>query len=212
MTEPTDIPEQLSPRSEARRRRQSARAIAAERGKKQARVKVVSVAAVSIIVIAFVAGLLYQRQQRTVSIPIGTQSYSVASGQHTTSPVTYAQQPPVGGEHHPRWQNCGAYGAPVSNEAAVHSLEHGAVWITYQPDLPEAQVATLRKRAEKQSFILVSPMHDIPSPVVASAWGRQIELDAADDERLDQFIRSFRLSAEAPEPGASCAGGNAETV
>ena len=55
-------------------------------------------------------------------------------------------------------------------------------------------------------------MEDIPTPVVASAWGRQIQLDDADDERLDQFIRRFRLGPEALEPGASCAGGNAATL
>ncbi len=176
------------------------------------RVKLASIAGVAIIVVAAIAYILYQRQQMSASIPTGTQSYSFSGAGHTTDPVTYAQQPPAGGEHHPTWQNCGTYVAPVPNESAVHSLEHGAVWITYQPDLPEAQVAALRNRAENQSFILVSPMEGLPSPVVASAWGKQLQLDTAEDEQLDQFIRTFRLSREAPEPGASCAGGNAGTL
>lgn len=212
MTEPTNGGDQPLSRSEASRRRRSARSIAAERESKRARVKLASIAGIAIIVVAAIAFILYQRQQMSASIPAGTQSYSFSGAGHTTEPVTYAQQPPAGGEHHPTWQNCGSYVAPVPNEFAVHSLEHGAVWITYQPDLPQDQVAALRNLAENQSFILVSPMEGIPSPIVASAWGRQIQLDAADDERLDQFIRTFRLSSEAPEPGASCAGGNAGTI
>ncbi|HET9972943.1 MAG TPA: DUF3105 domain-containing protein [Streptosporangiaceae bacterium] len=37
--------------------------------------------------------------------------------------------------------NCGIYDQPVPNERAVHNMEHGAIWITYQPSLPQAQVS-----------------------------------------------------------------------
>jgi hypothetical protein len=161
--------------------------------------------------VAIVGGVLYTRQQRDASIPAGLQTFSGITTGHSTEPVTYAENPPVGGVHDPVWQNCGYYAAPVRNENAVHSLEHGAVWITYQPDLPLDQVSTLRDLAESQSFILVSPMEGLPAPVVASAWARQLRLDSANDERLSQFVRSFRLSSDAPEPGASCSGGTAET-
>jgi hypothetical protein len=64
-------------------------------------------------------------------------SYSNLSRDHTKEPVDYPQSPPVGGPHNPIWQNCGFYSKPVRNENAVHSMEHGAVWITYSPDLPK---------------------------------------------------------------------------
>ncbi len=212
MTEPSNAPDQTASRSEASRQRRSARAIAAERQKKQSMKKFAGIAVVAAIVVAVVGLFLYQRQQASASIPEGTQSYNYAGAQHSTDPVTYTENPPAGGVHHPTWQNCGYYAAPVANEAGVHSLEHGAIWITYQPDLPVEQVATLRNLAESQSFILVSPLEGIPSPVVASAWGRQIQLESADDPRLDEFVRAFRLSPLAPEPGASCTGGTSETL
>lgn len=137
----------------------------------------------------------------------GLEQFSITATAHVTGPVTYAQTPPVGGEHAAIWQNCGFYSTPVSTEAAVHSLEHGAVWVTHRPDLPAAQVATLRALAA-QTFVLVSPWAgDLPAPVVASAWNRQLKLPSADDPRLAQFVSAFRMGRQSPEPGARCTEG-----
>lgn len=138
----------------------------------------------------------------------GVVSFDVASAQHVEGTVAYAQTPPVGGDHSPPpvWQNCGYYSQPVAPEAAVHSLEHGAVWITYQPDLPADQVEVLRDLAG--SYVLVSPWADgLPAPVVASAWGNQLTLDSASDPRLEAFVDAFRQGSQTPELGAPCRGG-----
>ena len=140
-------------------------------------------------------------------VPIGvTKSYSNLSRDHTREPVDYPQTPPVGGPHNPIWQNCGFYSKPVRNEHAVHSMEHGAVWITYAPDLPEDQVEKLKSLTLK-SYVLVSPYPGLPAPVVASAWGKQLRLNSANDPRLAQFVRAYRLGPQNPEPGAPCSGG-----
>ena len=99
-------------------------------------------------------------------------SYSNLSRDHTKQPVDYPQSPPVGGPHNPIWQNCGFYSKPVRNENAVHSMEHGAVWITYSPDLPNDQVEKIKSLTQK-SYVLASPYPGLPAPVVASAWGKQ---------------------------------------
>jgi Protein of unknown function (DUF3105) len=131
---------------------------------------------------------------------------------HVEHPVRYEQSPPVGGKHAPYWQDCGFYSKPVRNENAVHSMEHGAVWITYRPGLPEKQVDKLRQMAESQTQVLVSPYPDLPSPVVASAWGEQLRLDSATDPRLKQFVKIFRRGSQAPEPDAPCTGGKSTTT
>lgn len=208
MTEPKNAADKQSGRAAASRQRRSARAMAAERQKRQSMIRWGIIAVVAVILLGVGALIYTQRQQSVAGIPEGTLSFAYAGAQHSNDPVTYAENPPVGGVHHPTWQNCGYYPAPVPNENAVHSLEHGAIWITYQPDLPQEEADSLRGLAESQSYILVSPMEGIPAPVVASAWGRQLQLESAEDERLDQFIRRFRLSPEAPEQGAACAGGS----
>ena len=86
-------------------------------------------------------------------------------------------------------------------------MEHGAVWITYRTGLPASEVAALRVLAIRESYVLVSPYPDLPAPIVASAWGRQLRLDSSADPRLDQFVREFRLGRQAPEHGRTCSGG-----
>jgi hypothetical protein len=49
-------------------------------------------------------------------------------------------------------------------------MEHGAVWITYRPDLPKEQVDKLRQLARDSNSLLVSPYPELAAPVVASAW------------------------------------------
>ena len=95
----------------------------------------------------------------------------------------------------------------ISNENAVHSLEHGAVWITYRPDLPEGQVETLRDLVQGQTYILVSPYPDLPSPVMGLGAGQATQARLGRRPRLEQFISTYRQGPQTPEPGAACTGG-----
>ncbi len=168
---------------------------------------------IGLIVAVFIAGfaalvILDARQKAASTPPEEVQTYDVGpAGQHTEGEVDYEQSPPAGGEHNPVWQNCGYYAEPVRDENAVHSLEHGAVWITYSPDLSEDEVERLRDIAESQTYILVSPYEGLPSPVVASAWSKQLSLESAEDPDLERFIGAYRQGPQTPEPGAVCTGG-----
>jgi len=137
----------------------------------------------------------------------GVETFTDLGNAHVQTAVEYPQTPPVGGDHNPVWQNCGVYREPVENVHAVHSLEHGAVWITYDPELPADQVEALEARAASNNYVLVSPYEGLPTPVVASAWGLQLQLEDASDERLDVFVRKYVRGEQTPEPGAACTGG-----
>ncbi|HZB09282.1 MAG TPA: DUF3105 domain-containing protein [Rubrobacter sp.] len=173
---------------------------------------------VGVVIVVFVAGfialaVLDARQQS--GAPDDVRTYDVGpAGKHTEGEVDYDQSPPVGGAHNPVWQNCGYYDKPIRDENAMHSLEHGAVWITYSLDLPQDQVDELRGIAESQSYVLVSPYPDLPSntPVVASAWGKQVGLSGADDPDLESFIQAYQQGPQTPEPGAVCTGGTSATL
>ena len=169
---------------------------------------IAGLAVLALLVIVALVVTSNQGEGARASGPIeGLKTFPNQEAGHTTGPVTYNVIPPTGGRHHPSWLNCGVYTEPVANENAVHSLEHGAIWITYQPDLPAEQVEQLREITRQSGYRLLSPFPDLPAPIVASAWGYQIQLEQADDPRLLQFIRRYEQNPEGPEPGAPCTGG-----
>jgi hypothetical protein len=120
--------------------------------------------------------------------------------------------PPVGGVHSPVWQNCGIYDQPVDVKNAIHSMEHGAVWITYSPELDSSTVAQLREIVGDQGYLLPTPYPNLASEIVMTAWGVQLEIDSIDDGRIEQFISVYRNGPQTPEPGASCSGGTGTPI
>ncbi|QYH36257.1 DUF3105 domain-containing protein [Salinibacterium sp. M195] len=137
----------------------------------------------------------------------GVQNYPNLVATHVADAVDYEQSPPVGGEHSSAWLNCGVYTEPVQNENAVHALEHGAVWVTYNPEQVSGADLESLQDAVPSTYSVVSPVADLQSPVIISAWANQVELDGVDDPRLQDFVDKFWQGGEAPELGASCSGG-----
>ena len=133
---------------------------------------------------------------------------SLTTSEHAWGPLTYAVTPPVGGKHNYNWQNCmgDVYTAPIANEHAVHSMEHGAVWITYRSDLPADQVSKLADKVRGNEYMMMSPVEGLDKPISVQAWGYQLKVDNADDSRIDEFIKTLRLNANI-EPNATCSRG-----
>lgn len=142
---------------------------------------------------------------------------------HVPGPVKYVVTPPVGGPHNGIWMNAGVYTKPVPTERAVHSLEHGAVWITYRPSLPASQVRKLVAFVGRQSMVAeqeqtgsdanryvdLSPWtsNALPSPIVISSWGHQLRVSSPSDPRLQKFVDTFRNNKTyTPEYGAQVDG------
>jgi hypothetical protein len=141
--------------------------------------------------------------------PEGVRTFPATTNESVEGPISYDRDPPTNGDHAPIWQNCGFYSEPVENETAVHSMDHGVVWITYRPDLPQDQIETLRGLGQEE-YVLVSPYPGLSAPVVATAWRNQLELEGADDPRLRQFVDQFRILETAPLSGNKCFNGRGE--
>jgi hypothetical protein len=127
---------------------------------------------------------------------------------HVNGLVKYDSSPPVGGDHSQFWANCTGtvYTHQLANENAVHMLEHGAVWITYNPKtLPASGLATLKSLVEGQDRMALSPYAGLKTPVSLQAWGYQLFVNSATDPRIKQFITTLKYNPKTtPEPGASC--------
>ena len=135
--------------------------------------------------------------------PKGIEVFPATTNHTVKGTIHYDQRPPTNGNHDPLWQNCGFYEKPIENRHAVHSLDHGVVWITYRPDLQERQIKSLRPYG-KVNYVIVSPYPGQDAPVTATSWRVQLELNGADDPRLRRFVNAFRISELAPLSGNRC--------
>jgi hypothetical protein len=140
----------------------------------------------------------------------GVELHQYKFGQHVQAPqrVAYDQSPPFGGAHDFVWAACNGvvYKTAVRNENMVHTLEHGAVWIAYNPDKVTGDaLAKLAAKVDGTTYLSLSPYPGLDHPVSVQAWGHRLKVDDPADPRIDEFITALQVNRyTTPEPGASC--------
>jgi hypothetical protein len=182
---------------------------------RERRNRLLTLAAATVILTGLVAGSWYlfaaaEEKEAAKAAPIkGVKSWSKLAQNHVTTAVDYPMSPPVGGDHNQVWVNCDkqVYTKAVPNENAVHALEHGAVWITYNDKASKADVSQLGDKVNRTSYTFMSPYEDQSSPIVLSAWGHQLKVEKASDARVQRFLDKYVQGEQTPEPGAACSGG-----
>jgi hypothetical protein len=178
-------------------------------------IKIVSGVLAAALVIGLGYWIVTYLQDRDLNQePDGVKVFSYVNNQHVEGDINYSAQsdyqgeiPPAGGAHNSTPQQCGVYTAEIRTENAIHSLEHGAVWITYQPSLPADQIQALTDISDGDNYILLSPYDGLPTPIVLTAWNHQLQMQRFDKDTVERFLRSYKNKAGiTPELGASCAG------
>lgn len=143
--------------------------------------------------------------QRAVSTdPLMGEENPLTSADHVSSEsqlIIPAGQPPTAGPHFASPQPLGIYEEPINDGNALHSLEHGIIWISYNPDkLDEASVKKLWDLAKKNNNdVIVSPRKGNTMAVAAASWRRLLKQDSLNIEELQRFITTNRNRS--PEPG-----------
>jgi hypothetical protein len=171
-------------------------------------VLVAGITVIALIALVSIASLSAKGQVASVATTIkGVQIFKGLPANHVTGTVAYKPIPPVGGNHSDTVLNCGVYADPVPNENAVHSLEHSAVWVTYDPKIISGSQLKALRKTMPNTYSILSPFAGLPSPIVASAWGAQLKVNRVSDPRISQFLAKYRESRSAPEPSAPCTGG-----
>ena len=176
-----------------------------------------AVLALAVILGLGYAGFNFLNDRDLSREPEGVSVYAYAGSNHIDGDIDYSAQPdykgeipPAGGAHNNVWQTCQVYEQPIRQENAVHSMEHGAVWITYQPTLSADQIASLKDMVEGDGYMLMSPYTNLPAPIVLTAWNHQLQLQTFDKDTIERFIRSYKTKrGVTPELGASCVGTDA---
>jgi hypothetical protein len=151
----------------------------------------------------------YRQPELAAAKKIPGVSYRV-EGQHThvEGNISYDSTPPRGGDHSQYWADCTGtvYPDAIANENAVHMLEHGAIWITYNPDTATKEdIAALTKDVQGVNYMALSPYPGLKAPISLQAWGYQLFVQKASDPRVQQFISLLRHNpATTPEKTSSC--------
>lgn len=121
------------------------------------------------------------------------EEFSILEAKHITVGEThpeYNSNPPTSGWHYAEPVPWGVQTEPVADEAAVHNLEHGGIWITYNPATTnQAIVDQLTSLVGGyKSKVLLSPRVATDVPITLASWGRLSKLDTFDDTHIKDFI------------------------
>jgi hypothetical protein len=150
----------------------------------------------------------YRQPALAAAMKIKGVTYRVeAQHTHVNGVIKYDSSPPRGGNHSPYWANCNGnvYDHQIANENAVHMLEHGAVWITYNPStLSSSELTTLKTYVTGQDHLALSPFAGLRTPISLQAWGYQLFVSKASDPRIAQFIATLKYNPSTTPENASC--------
>jgi hypothetical protein len=200
-------------------RRERIAQLRAEEQRREKRMKVIAISVASVLVAGTIGAGIYivldakdkkDKQVAAAKAPIpGVQTWDKLDRNHVQTPVDYPMTPPVGGNHNPMWLTCmgNVYDQPVKNENAVHSLEHGAVWVTYNGKASADDIKLLSDKVKATPYTMMSPYPSEKGTITLSAWGTQLVLDSAKDPRVDEFLTKYVQGPQTQEPGASCSAG-----
>jgi len=188
----------------------------AEEERRDRRNKILAISVASLLVAAMIGGGAWialdakskqDAKDAAAKAPVnGVQTFDNLARNHVQTKVTYPQTPPVGGDHNPVWLNCMGvvYDKAVVNENAVHSLEHGAVWVTYNGKASADDIKALSEKVKATPYSFMSPYPDEKGTITLTAWGTQLTVDSANDPRVGQFFTKYVQGPQTQEPGASC--------
>jgi hypothetical protein len=121
---------------------------------------------------------------------------------HTNDPVVYESIPPTTGDHSLSAAPCGVHGTQIPDGLFVHSLEHGAVGVLYDPQ--QVEVDTIRdieaKVGEFDDRTISAPYAGTETPITLTSWTRLMRLDSYDEDTVDEYIDAFRGQGPENDP------------
>ena len=186
------------------RRQQKAEALARQR-KAAARARAVrSVALIALAGVAFWFFFLRSSTPDEINGHAITGFGGAGVGDHTEEPVSYEMTPPVQGFHSSTPAPCGVHGSPVPDENLVHSLEHGAVALLFDPtkatpeDIKELEAVA----SDADENVLSAPYEGMEAAFAIASWGERMDLDELDVAAANEYIEAF--AGKGPEAGQTC--------
>ncbi len=145
---------------------------------------------IGIVVLALL--LLFKSKVKIRTKPIGDQK-TIEGREHistTQKNKKYKTNPPTSGAHYGTAQPGGFYNRSIQDENAVHSLEHGYIWITFK-DQSKNVLDELKKIAKRYPYrVVISYRKENDSPLALASWGRLLKLNNFDKKKIMEFIEN----------------------
>lgn len=106
--------------------------------------------------------------------------------------IQYNSNPPTSGSHYAQPQPGGIYDKSVPDGNLLHSLEHGAVILSYKTDLPKDQIESLKQAYNLASVSkkIMVPRDNLDVPVALTSWGRLLKLQSIDEAKIKEFLET----------------------
>lgn len=156
--------------------------------------KTIGIIIIALVVFIGVGFLLFQQSKQPQGDLPG-QTFEIQGAQHTPGcnigEPPYNSNPPTSGCHDSKPASWGNYDQTLPDAVIIHNLEHGGIWISYQPDLEAKQVEQLKDMARRYRKIIVEPRGQNDAPIALAAWGRLQKLDQYDESAILKFIEAF---------------------
>ncbi len=144
------------------------------------------------------------------------EAHEVLASPHvdTSASLVYNSNPPSSGPHYSEWARWGIYREPVARGYLVHSLEHGAVVLSYRcanadacPMLHDALAAFVARLPpeplcvaeglRRRIIVTPDPMLAPSVTIAGAAWGFTYTASCVDDRSLETFV--LGTTGRAPE-------------
>ncbi len=146
-------------------------------------------------VVIIVGGIFLVSNSGPSTKPLMGQVVAVSGGHVPQgTPLQYSTNPPAGGQHYDTTAHAGIY--DTSNLPAdgnlVHSLEHGAVILWYNPKrLSTDQMNKLKTIFNQTSGKgIMAPRSSMDVPVGLSSWGQVLKLKNIDEKQVKGFFET----------------------
>lgn len=160
---------------------------------------------IGLIAIGFVIFTVTQKEPQTERPGV---AHADQGREHVNDKEYGGDEPPTSGEHAEAlpWR---VYDEEIKDVNAIHNLEHGGIYVSYNPSLDSEEVSKLKalffepfsRDGFEPNKVIMAPRAANESPIVVSSWQRSLKLDSFDEEVLaDYYLRNVGKS---PEPLAS---------
>ena len=135
----------------------------------------------------------FEQKVETISLKDKVQEFPIEGREHISRRpvVAYNTNPPTSGNHLAEAESWGVNDQEIEDKAAVHSLEHGGIWISYK-DVDEETVKALNELGrENPQSVVVSPRAANDTPIAVVSWGRMMKLDKLDKALIQKYIETY---------------------